>query len=87
MMLFVCRQSTVSVVRTEWADETEYLSRSGTYNFKSKPLKGTDYGIHRDYSKEIVDARKKLLKAMKQLRETMPEVELSMHYPAKLRTF
>lgn len=50
----------------------------------AKNLKGTNYGINRDYPQEIVTARKELLKEMKLLKERKPGSEISLRFPAKL---
>ena len=47
-------------------------------------LKGTRFGINRDYPQEIIDARKPLYKEKKELRSKNPNSNISIRYPAKL---
>lgn len=47
-------------------------------------LKGTTFGINRDYPQEIVDARKPLFREKKQLKSLNPSSNISIQYPAKL---
>ena len=50
----------------------------------AKRLKGTPYGINRDYPKEIADARRDLYKELKQIKHDDREADVSLQYPAKL---
>ena len=50
----------------------------------AKKLKGTTYGINRDYPKEIADARRDLYRQLKEIKRADSEVEVSLQYPAKL---
>lgn len=50
----------------------------------AKRLKGTPYGINRDYPKEIADARRDLYKELKQIKRDEPEADVTLQYPAKL---
>lgn len=52
----------------------------------AKKLKGTQYGINRDYPNEIVQARKPLFKQKKELQNANPLSTVSIQYPAKLVT-
>ena len=47
-------------------------------------LKGTRFGINRDYPQEIVDARKPLYKEKKELKIQNPRANIAIQYPAKL---
>ena len=47
-------------------------------------LQGTPFGINRDYPREIINARKTLLKEKKDLKAKYPNANISIHYPAKL---
>ena len=47
-------------------------------------LKGTRFGINRDYLQEIVDARKPLYKKKKELKTQNPRANIAIQYPAKL---
>lgn len=47
-------------------------------------LKGTRFGINRDYPQEIIDARKPLYKEKKELKSQNPNSNISIRYPAKL---
>ena len=47
-------------------------------------LKGTRFGINRDYPQEIIGARKPLYKEKKELRSKNPNSNISIRYPAKL---
>ena len=50
----------------------------------AKKLKGTTYGINRDYPKEIANARRDLYRQLKEIKRADSEVEVSLQYPAKL---
>ena len=50
----------------------------------AKRLKGTPYGINRDYPKEIADARRDLYKELKQIKHDDKEADVSLQYLAKL---
>ena len=50
----------------------------------AKKLKGTNFGINRDYPKEIVSARSKLWPEYKKAREENSKGEVYIGYPAKL---
>ena len=50
----------------------------------AKKLKGTQYGINRDYPNELVQARKPLFKQKKELQSANPLSNVSIQYPAKL---
>ena len=50
----------------------------------TKKLKGTTFGINRDYPKEIVNARSKLCPEYKKAREENSKGEVYIGYPAKL---
>ena len=47
-------------------------------------LRGTSFGINRDYPKEIIDARSKLWPLYKKARENNPNSKVFIGYPAKL---
>ena len=47
-------------------------------------LQGTPFGINRDYPREIINARKTLLKEKKDLKLKYPSANISIQYPAKL---
>lgn len=65
----------IIVAFTDYTD-TEYIMS------KAYRLKGSGYGIDRDYPREITDARKKLYPAFKLARETGKKP--SIKYPARL---
>ena len=50
----------------------------------AKKLKGTNFGINRDYPKEIVSARSKLWPEYKKAREENSKGDVYIGYPAKL---
>lgn len=47
-------------------------------------LRGTSFGINRDYPPEIIEARKPLLAEKKKLKAAQPNSNISIQYPAKL---
>ena len=47
-------------------------------------LKETAFGVSRDYSQELINARKPLHAEMKTLKSKFPRAKISMQYPAKL---
>ena len=47
-------------------------------------LRGTRFGVNRDYPQEIINARKPLLDEKRQLRSKYPNSNISIQYPAKL---
>lgn len=47
-------------------------------------LKDTQFGIHRDYPKEILNARSSLWPSYKQAKANNPRADVSIGYPAKL---
>lgn len=47
-------------------------------------LRGTSFGVNRDYPPEIIEARKPLLAEKKKLKAAKPDSMISIQYPAKL---
>ena len=47
-------------------------------------LRGTRFGINRDYPQEIINARKPLLALKRELKSQNPSSRISIQYPAKL---